>query len=85
MIFFFYYVLCRCTCENCQIMDRRDECICCQEIRNVNRIAVEDGDIAEEPTCITQHPGSLGVCTNKWVLQTAWLQYKQQYRDNIAT
>ena len=27
-----------------------------------------------EPKCIVQ-----AVCLNVWVLQTAWLQYKQQY------
>lgn len=33
------------------------------------------------PTCITQHPGFITVCINKWVLLTAWFQYKQQYAD----
>ena len=32
-----------------------------------------------EPRCIVQHPGFEAVCLNVWVLQTAWLQYKQQY------
>ena len=52
-------------------MDRREECICCQEIKevlNTNLNAVFEGDISETPTCITQHPGFLAVCTNKWVL-----------------
>ena len=78
-------LLFRCTCDNCQIMDRREECICCQEIEevlNTNLNAVFEGDISETPTCITQHPGFLAVCTNKWVLRTAWFQYKQQYQDS---
>ena len=27
------------------------------------------------------HPGFHPVCMNGWVLQTAWYQYKQQYKD----
>ena len=30
---------------------------------------------------ITQYPGFHPVCINRWVLQTAWYQYKQQYKD----
>ena len=37
------------------------------------------GEVAEAPVCITQHPGFQAVCLNRWVLQTAWYQYKQQY------
>ena len=37
------------------------------------------GEVAEVPVCITQHPGFQAVCLNRWVLQTAWYQYKQQY------
>ena len=32
--------------------------------------------------CITQHPGFTAVCLNKWVLRTAWHQYKQQYTNS---
>ena len=35
----------------------------------------------EEPTGITQHPGFHWICINWWVLQTAWFQYKQQFKD----
>ena len=44
-----------------------------------NREAVEMGVVAEVPVCITQHPGFQAVCLNRWVLQTAWYRYKQQY------
>ena len=66
-------------------MDTSEECICCQEIQKVfNKCqeVVADGEAASPPTCITQHPGFLPVCTNKYVLQTAWLQYKQQYQES---
>ena len=40
------------------------------------------GEVAEAPVCITQHPGFQAVCRNRWVLQTAWYQYKQQYSQS---
>ncbi|CAH3162429.1 unnamed protein product, partial [Porites lobata] len=74
-----------CSCDNCQIMGRAEACICCQEIEQVkNKLseAVTSGECEEEPTCITQHPGFHPVCINRWVLQTAWFQYKQQYKES---
>ena len=68
-------------------MQRVEACICCQEIEAVqNKIieAVTSGECQEQPGCITQHPGFHPfhpVCINRWVLQTAWYQYKQQYKD----
>ena len=76
---------CRCTCVNCQRLDRAEECVCCQEIDCVvgkNLEAVKLEGLAEPPSCISQHPGFHAVCVNRWVLQTAWYQYKQQYRNS---
>ena len=73
----------RCTCENCQIKGRVESCVCCQEIEAVNNKLIEavtSGECEEKPSCITQHPGFHPVCINRWVLQTAWYQYKQQYK-----
>ena len=42
--------------------------------------AVTSGECQEQPQCITQHPGFHAVCVNRWVLQVAWYQYKQQYK-----
>ena len=58
--------------------------ICCKEIPEVcnkNVEAVEQHETKEVPicTCITQHPGFQAVSLNRWVLQTAWYQHKQQY------
>ena len=64
-------------------MGRVEACVCCQEIeavKNKNIKAVTSGECQEKPTCITQHPGFHPVCINRWVLQTAWFQYKQQYK-----
>ena len=61
-----------------------EACVCCQEIEAVKHKIIEavtSGECQEQPTCITQHPGFHPVCINRWVLQTAWYQYKQQYKD----
>lgn len=74
----------RCQCGNCQRLNRVQECVCCSEIDCVvakNNEAVEAEGLAEPPVCITQHPGFHAVCLNRWVLQTAWYQYKQQYHE----
>lgn len=63
-------------------MDSIAESTCCQEIDKVWEMCqtpVTEG--LEAAACITQHPGFLPVCTNKYVLRTAWLQYKQQYSN----
>lgn len=65
-------------------MTRVVECLCCSEIDCVlakNNEAVEVEGLDGPPVCITQHPGFSAVCLNRWVLQTAWFQYKQQYAD----
>ena len=63
-------------------MDRKEECVCCHEIEQV---ANKNEEVMEyiKPTlpydCITDNPGFHTVCLDRWVLQAAWLQYKQQY------
>ena len=61
-------------------MAREEECICCAEVAEVvykNQEAVEIEDLAEAPRCITNHPDFAALCLNCWVLQAAWLQFKQ--------
>ena len=65
-------------------MDREEECVCCKEtecIQNKLLESVSVGECNEQPSCITLHPGFNVVCLNHWVLETAWLQYKQQYNS----
>ncbi|XP_077991059.1 uncharacterized protein LOC144445395 [Glandiceps talaboti] len=70
-----------CTCHHCQIMPHGQN-VCCREIPNIS--AKLQADIEEPfPECITEHPGFLALCTNHWVLEVAWLQYRQQYDDPI--
>ena len=44
-------------------------------------VAASFGECEEQCKCTTQHPGFHPVCINRWVLQTTWYQYKQQYKD----
>ena len=63
-------------------MDREVECLCCQEIPEVlNKNAeVYEHEKPRAPyPCITTNPAFQAVCLNRWVLQVAWCQYKQQY------
>lgn len=66
-------------------MDTVVECVCCKEIPKVwnmcQSLATEQPAL-QPASCITQHPGFIPVCTNKYVLRTAWRQYKQQYADS---
>lgn len=84
---FFTLFLClfnhRCQCENCQIMDLQRECLCCHEIQAVMNTMTDVPEGENVPSCITQHPGFAAVCTNKYVLKTAWFQYRQQYEDPL--
>ena len=81
VLFKILYQCFRCTCTN-QIMDKNIECRCCQEIpeivqKNMELVGSEEEGFVTPPTCIVYHPGFSAVCLNKWVLQTAWFQYKQ--------
>ena len=63
-------------------MDREEECVCCHEIELV--VYKNDKVFLHEkpPTpyrCVTDKPGFHTVCLNRWVLQVAWLQYKQEH------
>ena len=74
----------RCTCDNCQILDKAIENICCQEIQEIRQKNMElagTSDFQSAAKCIVLHPGFKAVCLNKWVLETAWFQYKQQYEE----
>ena len=63
-------------------MDRKEECVCCHDIEQV---ANKNQEVMEytKPTlpcdCITDTPGFHTVCFDRWVLQAAWLDFKQQY------
>ena len=62
-------------------MDRVEESVCCQEIKEVKWKNEEVAQVEqlEIPGCITDNPGFQAVCLNQWVLQAVWSQYCQEY------
>ena len=63
-------------------MWREEENVSCHKIVAMLQQSLEAVDIEklkEPPKSIVDHPGFQAVCLNYWVLQAAWLQYKQQY------
>ena len=53
-----------------------EESVCCKEVEQLQGKMQEN----ESYSCITQHPGFEPVCLNTYVLETAYHQYKQQYK-----
>ncbi|XP_006824597.1 uncharacterized protein LOC102806348, partial [Saccoglossus kowalevskii] len=72
-----------CKCGGrCQILPTIRECVCCREVTVVDAKCLEavfEFGLEERLQCITQHSGFQCVSLNKFVLQTAWFQYRQQY------
>ena len=80
---FFSFVY-RCSFEHCQIMDREVECLCynkCTQTATKLEEIISLLNNSEMFACITDHPGFQSVCLDSWVLQTAWLSYKQHYEN----
>ena len=60
------------------------ECLCCYECTQTATKLEENISLinnSEIVACITDHPGFQSVCLDQWVLQTAWLTYKQHYEN----
>ena len=60
----------------------QEECVCCQEIQvlqDKNEEVFKVEKLQTPYSCITYNPGFHAVCINRWTLQAAWFQYKQQY------
>ena len=64
------------------MMNREEECVCCHEIlqvRDKNDEVFEYMKPREPYTCVTDNSVFKTGCLDRWVLQIAWLQYKQEY------
>jgi hypothetical protein len=65
------------------MMDDRNERRCCRSIGEIEGKLGEAQNVDNsQPKCITEHPGFGTVCLDVWVLQTAWMQYVNQYGRN---
>lgn len=62
-------------------MPKVEESNCCNEVKAV-MAKMEEENLEG---CITTHPGFQSVCLDRWVLQTAYLHYKQDYGHMAAT
>ena len=59
-------------------MPTQRECVSCREITGVEE-KLQELDVSTDVTCITEHEGFHPVCLDRWVLQTAAYQTRQQY------
>lgn len=53
------------------------ECQCCQECEEI-AAKLEGSDV----DCITEHEGFDAVCINRYVLEVAYYQFRQQHGDH---
>ncbi|XP_057714363.1 P2X purinoceptor 7-like [Corythoichthys intestinalis] len=74
----------RCTCSNCVAMGTQIESRCCMERPQILTKMEEYRDQTDSAlSCMTEHPGFTANCLNQWVLEVAYLQYKQQYKETL--
>lgn len=77
-----------CSCTRCLIMQEESESTCCQEAERVlEQVTIYNQETDSQILCITHHPGFQTVCLDRYVLDTAYLQFKQehgnvQYRED---
>ena len=71
----------RCTCDLCSHMPTERESHCCQEVDRLQEKIEAFNDDGGDIACITQHPGFASVCLDRYVLETAYFQYRQQYGE----
>ena len=69
------HLMVRCKCGKCQDMGSQLDNLCCLEPKQIVAVLKDCPSV----TCLTQHPGFEAVCLNRYVLQTAYFQYRQQY------
>ncbi|XP_070537134.1 uncharacterized protein [Ptychodera flava] len=69
---------CRCSC--CSVTAKVETNHCCQENERVWEKVLEYRTETDTIcSCITLHPGFATVCLDRWVLETAYYQYRQLY------
>ncbi len=63
----------RCQCGQCIDMPTAEECVCCHDIKQVTQIIDDGSDVK----CIVHHEGFEAVCLNKYAVQVAVYQHKE--------
>lgn len=63
----------RCDCENCVIMEKEEECLCCHELAQVTE-KIDSKNLK----CITQHEGFQGNCLNVDVLEVSLYEFVER-------
>ena len=78
-----YFLIClfefRCMCGKCQPMTSAIESRCCRESEPFWKLAEDLQPRPDDITCLTQHPGFEGCCLNPFVLQIAYLAFRQDH------
>lgn len=72
----------RCLCTQCASMPSALESVCCREIEEY-RALLEN--LPEDITCLTRRPGFQSVCLDPYVLEVAYLAFKQEHGPLQAT
>ena len=65
-------------------MDKEVECLCCKEcLRTAEKLNDNINLFGKNEVfpCITEHQGFQSICLDPFVLQVAWLSYKQHYEN----
>ncbi|WAR05113.1 P2RX7-like protein [Mya arenaria] len=68
-----------CRCNSCIAMHTERESVCCRDVEQTNFKLDVFNEEAHDIECITDHPGFGTVCLDRYVLETAYYQYRQQY------
>lgn len=68
----------RCLCDKCEAMPSAMESMCCREVK-AYRALLENLDPPADITCLTLHPGFEASCLNSFVLQIAYMNFRQEH------
>uniref|UniRef100_A0A8C1WP32 P2X purinoreceptor 7 intracellular domain-containing protein n=1 Tax=Cyprinus carpio TaxID=7962 RepID=A0A8C1WP32_CYPCA len=67
-----------CLCGRCEAMPSAVESVCCREV-DAYWSLVQNLDPPEDITCLTLHPGFEASCLNPFVLQIAYMNFRQEH------
>ncbi|CAL9693741.1 unnamed protein product [Knipowitschia caucasica] len=74
-----------CLCGKCQFMPTAEESMCCREVDAYWTLVEKINPPQPNITCLTEHPGFEACCLNPYVLQIAYLNFRQEFGPLVAT